>query len=114
MHSRSQGAHATSTVVRTTPEVSPEQYDLVIIGSGTGAKLSARTLGKPGWCIAIIERQHIGGVCNNIACRPSKNLIYTTQLSSPDSTGSSLLSDYPALKGVSGRARFEAVPYPDA
>jgi hypothetical protein len=33
MDSRSQEAHVTSTVVQTTPEVSPEKYDLVIIGS---------------------------------------------------------------------------------
>ena len=71
-----------STVVETTPEISPEKYDLVIIGSGTGAKLSAWTLGKQGWRIAIIERKYIGGACNNIACLPSKNLIYTAQISS--------------------------------
>jgi Fructose-bisphosphate aldolase class-I/Pyridine nucleotide-disulphide oxidoreductase len=82
MDSRSQIAHAMSTVVGTTPEVSPEKYDLVIIGSGTAAKLSAWTLGKLGWRIAIIERQYIGGACNNIACLPSKNLIYTAQISS--------------------------------
>ncbi|MBB5330395.1 dihydrolipoyl dehydrogenase family protein [Tunturiibacter gelidoferens] len=82
MDSRSQEAHVTSTAVQTTPEVSPEKYDLVIIGSGTGAKLSAWTLGKLGWRIAVIERQYIGGACNNIACLPSKNLIYTAQISS--------------------------------
>jgi hypothetical protein len=36
------------------------------------------------------------------------------RIPSPDSTASSLLSDYPALKRVTGRAGFEAVPYPDA
>jgi pyruvate/2-oxoglutarate dehydrogenase complex dihydrolipoamide dehydrogenase (E3) component len=39
-------------------------------------------LGKLGWRIAVIERQYIGGACNNIACLPSKNLIYTAQISS--------------------------------
>jgi pyruvate/2-oxoglutarate dehydrogenase complex dihydrolipoamide dehydrogenase (E3) component len=82
MSVKSESAFAASTVVTTATEGSPEKYDLVIIGSGTGAKLSAWTLGKQGWRIAIIERQYIGGACNNIACLPSKNVIYTAQISS--------------------------------
>ena len=61
MDSRGQAALVMSTVVETTPEISPEKYDLVIIGSGTGAKLSAWTLGKQGWRIAVIERQFFEG-----------------------------------------------------
>src|ERR1700759_4460150 len=58
------------------------KYDLVIIGSGTGAKLSAWTLGMQGWRVAVVERQYIGGSCNNIACLPSKNIIYSAQVAS--------------------------------
>jgi pyruvate/2-oxoglutarate dehydrogenase complex dihydrolipoamide dehydrogenase (E3) component len=63
-------------------DVAPEMYDLVVVGSGTGAKLSAWTLGMQGWRIAVVEREYIGGSCNNIACLPSKNIIHTAQVSS--------------------------------
>src|ERR1700744_4889337 len=59
-----------------------EDFDLVILGSGTGAKLSAWTLGGQGWRVACIERKYIGGSCNNIACLPSKNIIYSAQVAS--------------------------------
>src|ERR1700722_15549295 len=62
--------------------VAPEMYDLVVVGSGRGAKLSAWTLGMQGWRIAVVEREYIGGSCNNIACLPSKNIIHTAQVSS--------------------------------
>ena len=29
--------------------------------------------------VAVIERRYIGGACPNIACLPSKNVIYTAQ-----------------------------------
>jgi pyruvate/2-oxoglutarate dehydrogenase complex dihydrolipoamide dehydrogenase (E3) component len=59
----------------------PEKFDLVILGSGTGGKLSAWTLGMKGWRVAVVESQYIGGACNNTACLPSKNLIYSAQIS---------------------------------
>jgi pyruvate/2-oxoglutarate dehydrogenase complex dihydrolipoamide dehydrogenase (E3) component len=58
----------------------PEQYDLVILGSGTGTKLAAWTLGGQGWRVAVIERRYIGGSCPNIACMPSKNVIHSAKV----------------------------------
>ena len=81
MSVKSDSALTASTVIATPVEVSPEKYDLVIIGSGTGAKLSAWTLGMQGRRIAVIECQYIGGACNNTACLPSKNLIHSAQVS---------------------------------
>jgi pyruvate/2-oxoglutarate dehydrogenase complex dihydrolipoamide dehydrogenase (E3) component len=59
-----------------------EKYDLVILGSGAGAKLSAWTFAKQGQRVAVIERKYIGGACPNVACLPSKNIIHTAQVSS--------------------------------
>lgn len=58
----------------------PEEYDLVILGSGTGAKLLAWTFAARGERVAAIERQYVGGACPNIACLPSKNIIRTAQV----------------------------------
>ena len=58
----------------------PEEYDLVILGSGAGAKLLAWTFAARGERVAAIERQYVGGSCPNIACLPSKNVIHTAQV----------------------------------
>jgi pyruvate/2-oxoglutarate dehydrogenase complex dihydrolipoamide dehydrogenase (E3) component len=58
----------------------PEEYDLVILGSGAGAKLIAWTFASQGQRVAAIERKYVGGACPNIACLPSKNVIHTAQV----------------------------------
>jgi pyruvate/2-oxoglutarate dehydrogenase complex dihydrolipoamide dehydrogenase (E3) component len=58
----------------------PEDYDLVILGSGAGAKLLAWTFASRGQRVATIERKYVGGACPNIACLPSKNVIHTAQI----------------------------------
>lgn len=57
-----------------------EQFDLVILGSGEGTKLAAWDFASRGQRVAVVERQYIGGACPNIACLPSKNVIYTSQV----------------------------------
>jgi len=58
----------------------PEEHDLVILGSGAGAKLLAWTFGQRAQRVAAIERKYVGGACPNIACLPSKNIIHTAQV----------------------------------
>jgi pyruvate/2-oxoglutarate dehydrogenase complex dihydrolipoamide dehydrogenase (E3) component len=60
----------------------PEEYDLVVVGSGAASKLAAWTLAKQGQRIAVIERKYIGGSCPNIACLPSKNIIHSAKIAS--------------------------------
>jgi pyruvate/2-oxoglutarate dehydrogenase complex dihydrolipoamide dehydrogenase (E3) component len=67
---------------QSTMKTSPEEYDLLILGSGTGAKLAAWTFAARGQRVAVIERKYIGGSCPNIACLPSKNIIHTAQVAS--------------------------------
>ncbi len=58
----------------------PEVYDLLILGSGAGAKLLAWTFAGRGQRVAAVERKYVGGACPNIACLPSKNVIHTAQI----------------------------------
>ncbi len=58
----------------------PEDYDLLILGSGAGAKLLAWTFAGRGQRVAVVERKYVGGSCPNIACLPSKNVIHTAQV----------------------------------
>jgi len=60
-------------------QVPPEEYDLLILGSGAGSKLLAWTFAGRGQRVAVVERKYVGGSCPNIACLPSKNIIHTAQ-----------------------------------
>jgi pyruvate/2-oxoglutarate dehydrogenase complex dihydrolipoamide dehydrogenase (E3) component len=60
----------------------PEDYDLVVLGSGATGKLVSWTLAKKGMRAAVIERKFVGGSCPNIACLPSKNVIHTANVAS--------------------------------
>src|SRR5438093_6371333 len=59
-----------------------EEYDLVVLGSGTGSKIAAWTFAEQGKRVALIERKYIGGSCHNIACLPSKNIIHSAKIAS--------------------------------
>jgi pyruvate/2-oxoglutarate dehydrogenase complex dihydrolipoamide dehydrogenase (E3) component len=69
-----------SASARLSRNISPEEYDLVILGSGAGGKLAAWTYSKQGHRVAVIERKYIGGSCPNIACLPSKNIIHSAKV----------------------------------
>jgi len=60
----------------------PEEYDLLILGSGAAGKLTAWTLAKKGMKTAVVERKYVGGACPNIACLPSKNVIQSAKVAS--------------------------------
>ncbi|PYV45019.1 MAG: mercuric reductase [Acidobacteria bacterium] len=60
----------------------PEEFDLVILGGGTGSTIAAWTFAGQGQRVAVIERKYIGGSCPNIACLPSKNIIHSAKVAS--------------------------------
>jgi pyruvate/2-oxoglutarate dehydrogenase complex dihydrolipoamide dehydrogenase (E3) component len=65
-----------------TTELLPEEYDLVVLGSGEGSKFLAWTLARQGKRVAVVEQRWIGGSCPNIACLPSKNMIHSAKVAS--------------------------------
>lgn len=60
----------------------PEKFDVLVLGGGTAGKLAAWTMAKEGKRTAVIDRKYIGGSCPNIACLPSKNVIYSARVAS--------------------------------
>jgi pyruvate/2-oxoglutarate dehydrogenase complex dihydrolipoamide dehydrogenase (E3) component len=65
-----------------TPISNPEEYDVVVLGSGEAGKYIAWTQAKKGMRAIVIERKYIGGSCPNIACLPSKNIIHSAKVAS--------------------------------
>src|ERR1700683_3709123 len=60
----------------------PEEFDLVILGGGTGSTVAAWTFAGEGKRVAVVDRKYIGGACPNIACLPSKNIINSAKVAS--------------------------------
>jgi len=58
----------------------PEEYDVVVLGSGAPGKLTAWALASRGQKVAVVERRYVGGACPNIACLPSKNVIHAAKV----------------------------------
>src|ERR1700751_4555477 len=65
-----------------TPVPHPEEFDVVVLGSGEAGKYVAWTLAKKGMRAIVIERKLVGGSCPNIACLPSKNIIHSAKVAS--------------------------------
>lgn len=68
--------------VQVPKKTEPEEFDLVILGGGTGSTIAAWTFAGQGQRVAVIERKYIGGSCPNIACLPSKNIIHSAKVAS--------------------------------
>jgi pyruvate/2-oxoglutarate dehydrogenase complex dihydrolipoamide dehydrogenase (E3) component len=58
----------------------PEQFEVLILGSGAGGKLLAWHMAQSGRRTAVVERRWIGGSCPNIACLPSKNEVWSAKV----------------------------------
>jgi pyruvate/2-oxoglutarate dehydrogenase complex dihydrolipoamide dehydrogenase (E3) component len=71
-----------STSTQARKETQPEEFDLVILGGGTGSTVAAWTFAREGKRVAVVERKYIGGSCPNIACLPSKNIIHSAKVAS--------------------------------
>lgn len=55
-------------------------YDAIIIGSGQGGGPLATAFTAAGRRTALIEREHIGGVCINEGCTPTKTMIASARV----------------------------------
>jgi dihydrolipoyl dehydrogenase len=60
--------------------MSETHFDLVVIGAGPGGYVAAIRAAQLGLKTAIIEREHLGGICLNWGCIPTKALLRTSEL----------------------------------
>jgi glutathione reductase (NADPH) len=51
-------------------------YDLLVIGAGSGGVRAARMSAGYGARVAIVEERYLGGTCVNVGCVPKKLLVY--------------------------------------
>jgi dihydrolipoamide dehydrogenase len=55
-------------------------YDLIIIGGGPGGYVGAIRARQLGLRTALVEREHLGGICLNWGCIPTKALLRTAEI----------------------------------
>jgi dihydrolipoamide dehydrogenase len=57
-----------------------DSYDMIVIGAGPGGYVAAIRGAQLGLSIAIIEREHMGGICLNWGCIPTKAMLRSAEV----------------------------------
>jgi len=57
-----------------------DSFDLVVIGGGPGGYVAAIRAAQLGLKSAVVEREHLGGVCLNWGCIPTKALLRSAEV----------------------------------
>ena len=52
-------------------------YDVIVIGAGPGGYVAAIRAAQLGLKTIVVEREHMGGICLNWGCIPTKAVSYT-------------------------------------
>jgi len=90
------------------------QFDILIIGSGPGGYVTAIRAAQLGFKVGIVEREHLGGICLNWGCIPTKALLRSAEIYhymkhakdyglSADKIGFDAAAVVQRSRGVSGR-----------
>jgi dihydrolipoamide dehydrogenase len=56
------------------------QYDVTVIGAGPGGYVAAIRAAQLGLKVALVEKEHLGGVCLNWGCIPTKALLRNAEV----------------------------------
>ncbi len=57
-----------------------ETYDMLVIGAGPGGYVAAIRGAQLGLKVAVVEREHLGGICLNWGCIPTKALLRSAEV----------------------------------
>ncbi|GJD31312.1 Dihydrolipoyl dehydrogenase [Methylobacterium adhaesivum] len=57
-----------------------DTYDILIIGAGPGGYVAAIRAAQLGFKTAVVDREHLGGICLNWGCIPTKALLRSAEI----------------------------------
>ena len=57
-----------------------QSFDVIMIGGGPGGYVAAIRAAQLGLRAAVVEREHLGGICLNWGCIPTKALLRASEL----------------------------------
>jgi dihydrolipoamide dehydrogenase len=55
-------------------------FDLIVLGGGPGGYVAAIRAAQLGLKTVVVEREHLGGICLNWGCIPTKALLRTSEI----------------------------------
>jgi dihydrolipoamide dehydrogenase len=68
------------TTVSATPTTGSPAFDVAVLGAGPGGYVAAIRAAQLGLKVALIERDHLGGICLNWGCIPTKVLLRNAEI----------------------------------
>jgi len=60
--------------------VAETNFDIIVVGGGPGGYVAAIRAAQLGLKTAVVEREHMGGICLNWGCIPTKALLRTSEV----------------------------------
>ncbi|MET3354139.1 dihydrolipoyl dehydrogenase [Xanthobacter autotrophicus] len=57
-----------------------DSYDIIVIGGGPGGYVAAIRAAQLGFKVAVVEKSHLGGICLNWGCIPTKALLRSAEI----------------------------------
>ena len=57
-----------------------QSFDVVVIGAGPGGYVAAIRAAQLGKKVAVVEREHLGGICLNWGCIPTKAMLRSAEV----------------------------------
>ena len=57
-----------------------QNFDVIVIGAGPGGYVAAIRAAQLGMNVAIVEREHMGGICLNWGCIPTKAMLRSSEV----------------------------------
>ena len=57
-----------------------QNFDMIVIGAGPGGYVAAIRGAQLGLSVAIVEREHLGGICLNWGCIPTKAMLRSAEV----------------------------------
>ena len=79
-------------------------FDLLVIGAGSGGVRAARVAAELGARVAMVEAGELGGTCVNAGCVPKKLLVYAAEFAREfDGRARLRLRDVPARRSTGPR-----------
>jgi dihydrolipoamide dehydrogenase len=60
--------------------VASQSFDVIVIGAGPGGYVAAIRASQLGLKVAVVEREHMGGICLNWGCIPTKAMLRSSEV----------------------------------
>jgi dihydrolipoamide dehydrogenase len=61
-------------------DMAAQSFDMIVIGAGPGGYVAAIRGAQLGLKVAIVEREHMGGICLNWGCIPTKAMLRSSEV----------------------------------